>query len=92
MIKKTLLFSLLFFGFSFGLQASDCIKACEKFVSCSEEMNKRKASESERETLLQHCSKTCAKKTAQVMGCFSQGTNCTSYAQCILKQAQAKKK
>lgn len=89
-MKKTLLLIFLFSGLTLGLQANDCMKACEKFVSCSEEMNKRKATQNEKETLLQHCSKTCAKKTAQVIECFSQGTTCNSYAQCIL--AQAKKK
>lgn len=89
-MKKTLLFVLLFLISVFALQANDCIKACEKFVSCSEEMNKRKATQNERDTLLQHCSKTCAKKTAQVMGCFSQGTTCNAYAQCILTQAKKK--
>ncbi|MCX8000261.1 MAG: Cys-rich protein [Leptospiraceae bacterium] len=90
MSQKIILLIIVILFSTWNLSANDCIKACEKFVSCSEEMNKRKATQSERETLLQHCSKTCAKKTAQVMGCFSQGTTCNAYAQCILTQAKKK--
>jgi Cys-rich protein (TIGR04453 family) len=95
LFKKLLILPafLVFTGFFTSIQANDCVKVCEKFVSCTEELNKRKATAAEKDKLNQNCAKTCAKKTAQVLGCFSQGnSSCQAYAQCIITQAQAQKK
>jgi Cys-rich protein (TIGR04453 family) len=88
-------FGLLFGGANSGLFANDCVQACEKFISCTEEINSRKATANEKSTLEKACSQTCAKQTAKVLECFSMskaaGNSCGPYQQCIMKYASAKK-
>ncbi len=89
-LLKILLISFLLSGSIF---ATDCVKICEKFLSCTEELNQRKATPAEKTKLNENCAKTCMKKTAQISGCFANNSgSCQTYAQCIINLVRASSK
>ncbi|MDX1957595.1 MAG: Cys-rich protein [Leptospiraceae bacterium] len=93
---KTLVLAGFFVSVTPSLFAEDCIKACAKFYSCSEEMHKRKPTADEQAKLEKACTQTCAKFTKPVLECYASsvkaGGNCTTYGKCMMDAANSKKK
>ncbi|MCB1180141.1 MAG: Cys-rich protein [Leptospiraceae bacterium] len=97
--KISLLFlsGAIFFGGFSGISANDCVKACQKFISCTEEVNKRKALPNEKALLEKGCSVTCKNNTDKVIECYNASkkeswNSCGVYQKCIMKYAGKKKK
>jgi len=81
---------------SISISREDCLKACAKFLFCTEELNKRKATDAEKDKLNKGCSESCKKYTDKILECYGNslksGGSCTTYGQCIYKYGTAAKK
>ncbi len=74
---------------------ADCSQACDKFISCTEEVQKTKATVQQKATLSKACAETCKKQGPQINECFDKsneaGGSCQAYSTCIMKYAQLMK-
>jgi len=73
-----------------GLKADDCsVKACSKYVSCTESLTGQKATAQQRAQLTAGCRNTCKKHNSEMMECYSQSSaasnSCQVYYSCIRK-------
>lgn len=98
-MKKKILGLAIAMAVTFGstsISADNCMKACAKFLSCTEEVNKRKATDAEKDKLNKGCSESCKKYTDKILECYSNsqkaGGSCMTYGQCIYKYGTAAKK
>jgi Cys-rich protein (TIGR04453 family) len=97
-VKKSILLGIFgavsFLSFPSFLLA-DCSPACDKFISCTEEVNKTKATVQQKTTLSKACAETCKKQGPQINECFEKsneaGGSCQAYSSCIMKYAQLMK-
>jgi Cys-rich protein (TIGR04453 family) len=94
-IKRLLIFSILLGAASFTLNADECNKACDKFITCTEQFHNRKATASEKGLLTKGCSESCIKFNDKIMECYKESqkanSSCGTYQQCIMKYASAVK-
>ena len=96
-MKFTKVFLLLgVMSLAFSSLAANCPQACDKFVSCTEEINKTKANAQQKTLLTKSCSESCKKHEAKILECYgaSQLDNgsCNVYSACIMRYAQMMKK
>ena len=74
---------------------ADCSEACVKFISCTEEVQRTKATVQQKATLSKACAETCKKQGPQINDCFEKsneaGGSCQTYSTCIMKYAQLMK-
>jgi len=94
MNPKLKFLAIVLFGlflFSPSLMAN-CDKACEKFIICTEEINKRTATPEEKTKLNKACADSCKKYQTDILGCFeksnAEGGSCASYSACTMQVAQ----
>ncbi|NBU96806.1 MAG: Cys-rich protein [Spirochaetia bacterium] len=74
---------------------AECSQACDKFITCTEEVQKTKATVQQKATLGKACAETCKKQGQQINECFEKsneaGGSCQAYSTCIMKYAQLMK-
>ncbi len=93
----TLLVSIFFIAaFSLPiLSESTCPQACDKFITCTEEINQTKANVQQKATLSKGCSESCKKHQEKILECFDksnqEGGSCGVYSACVAKYAQMMK-
>ncbi len=98
LFKRTLYFGI--FGvFTFltfpSFLLAECSLACDKFITCTEEVQKTKATVQQKATLSKACAETCKKQGPQINECFEKsneaGGSCQTYSTCIMRYAQLMK-
>ena len=93
--KISLGLGFLFF-LAFTAVNADCPQACDKFIVCTEEVNKTKANAQQKALLTKGCSESCKKHQEKILECYEtsnkDGGSCTAYSACIMKFAQLMKK
>jgi Cys-rich protein (TIGR04453 family) len=93
----TILISIFFISvFNFTIQAEpNCPQACDKFITCTEEINQTKANVQQKATLSKGCSESCKKHQEKILECFDksnqEGGSCGVYSACVMKYAQMMK-
>ena len=93
----TILVSIFFVSvFTFTIQAEpSCPQACDKFITCTEEINQTKANVQQKATLSKGCSESCKKHQEKILECFDksnqEGGSCGVYSACVMKYAQMMK-
>jgi Cys-rich protein (TIGR04453 family) len=93
----TLLVSIIFVAvFSLPISSeSTCPQACDKFITCTEEINQTKANVQQKATLSKGCSESCKKHQEKIIECFDksnqEGGSCGVYSACVAKYAQMMK-
>ena len=74
---------------------STCPQACDKFIVCTEEINKGKATVQQKTTLSKGCSDSCKKHQEKMIECFDksnqEGGSCGAFSACVMKYAQVMK-
>jgi len=91
-MKKILVTTIAMLILSAPAFAKDtCNDACSRYIECTEELMKTKASAEQRKTLNDGCMNACKKQTAKVNKCYNVGKNsCQSYASCVMEAMQKK--
>ncbi len=98
-MQKKILFQILFFslllGFSSFSAYANCPQACDKFITCTEEINQTKANVQQKATLSKGCSESCKKHQEKILDCFEksnqEGGSCGVYSACVMRYAQMMK-
>lgn len=96
MKKTNRFFSILVLVlFTGSIQAADfpkCKEACDKFYSCSVQVNPN-ATEEQKSTLRRGCEFNCnrPKYYNKIASCLSAGDTCKAFSSCIMKEMQANK-
>jgi len=76
-----------------GVCAADsvCDEPCDKYISCTEELHKRKLKPDESKKLRAGCNNTCKKKQQAVLTCYSENKDsCSAFGACLQKYHKAK--
>ncbi|MCE9499984.1 MAG: Cys-rich protein [Leptospira sp.] len=94
LLNLILVFSFLSASGIFSIvSAADslCDEPCEKYLSCTEEIHKRKLKPDENKKLKAGCHNTCKKKQQAVIGCYTDNKDsCTAFGACIQKYHKGK--